>query len=247
MNDTVFFVSDTHFKYHSDGKEESKKRKLFLEFLESCGEASRLYLLGDIFDFWFEYKSVIPRFYNDILSGLKSLADTGTDIYIIGGNHDHWFGSFLPDMIGITILPPEATHELQGHTVTMTHGDTLMPRDYGYKVLKAFIGNRFVVSLARLVHPDLMYTFARRFSKTSKSITNRKTRRYAETVASIAERSFFNNGNDVFVMGHIHLPVIQRFPGKMFVILGDWVDHFTYLKLENGEFSLEAFKATGKH
>ncbi|MBN2070939.1 MAG: UDP-2,3-diacylglucosamine diphosphatase [Candidatus Krumholzibacteriota bacterium] len=240
MSDTVIFVSDTHFNRNRDEKEREKRRR-FLRFLESCAGISRIYLLGDVFDFWFEYRHAVPSFYYDILEGFFKLSRSGTKIFMTGGNHDFWLGNFLPEVIGIEILGQETTETIQGHSITMTHGDMLMPGDHGYKALKALIRNRLVIRLAKLLPPDLLYSFAGRFSITSKSITHRKTRLFAEKVSSLAKDSCFNNGNDVFIMGHIHMPLLRRYDDRTFIILGDWVEHSSYLRLEDGRFSLESF------
>ena len=246
MSDTVYFLSDTHFKYHKKDPHESRKRALFREFLISIAGASRLYLVGDIFDFWFEYRSVIPRYYNDVLKAIGTLAESGTEIFITGGNHDHWFGSFLPETIGVTVLPGTAIHDIQGRRVMITHGDNLLPGDYGYKTLKALIRSRPVVAIAKLFHPDLLYAFAASFSKTSKELTHSKTRACADRLTAMALENLFNDGNDAFVMGHVHVPRLSDFAGKTFIILGDWETHFSYARLEGGHFTLESYKSAGE-
>lgn len=246
MKDSIYFLSDTHFTYHTSGADEREKRSRFLEFLVSIRGAARLYLVGDIFDFWFEYRSVIPRYYGEIIAGLASLSASGTRIFISGGNHDQWFGDYLPATIGAVLLPAEAIHPLQGRTVLITHGDMLMPGDRGYKALKAMIRSRGAVALARLIHPDLLYAFAARFSKASQRVTHRRTRFWADTLTAGAEKRFFERGNDAFVMGHVHLPRLRQFGTRTFVILGDWVTHRSYLRLRGGRFSLETFQNEGK-
>ena len=241
MDESVFFLSDTHFAYHNRGENESKKRSLFLEFLHNIRGSDRLYLLGDIFDFWFEHGKSVPGFYDDILEGLRSLVESGTDTFITGGNHDHWLGRYLPETLGVTVLPTLDTHELQGRIITMTHGDTLLPGDYAYKALKAVIRSRPVIAVARLVHPAILYRFAGRFSAASKGMTHSKTERAAESLLGRASDSYFKWGNDVFIMGHVHMPVFRRFDGKIFVILGDWEEHFSYLELRGGELSLHSY------
>lgn len=246
LKERIFFVSDTHFTYHTISAGERKKRALFLDFLEHISGARRLYLVGDTFDFWFEYRSVIPRYYGDVLHGLYALRRSGTEIYITGGNHDHWFGSYLPDTLGVTILPPRSTHRLQGKTVVVTHGDTLLSGDYAYKILKTLIRSRPVIELSRLVHPDILYPFARWFSQSSKRLNERKTERYARIMCRRAPDDFFRWNNDIFIMGHIHYPLIERYGDRTFVILGDWLSHFSYLKLEGGEPELEYYKPDEK-
>jgi UDP-2,3-diacylglucosamine hydrolase len=240
--DSVFFLSDAHFKYDASSPAERLKRERFISFIAGIDGASRLYLLGDIFDFWFEYASVVPRYYGDILDALSSLRNSGTEIYMAGGNHDFWLGSHLSGTLGFTILPLRATHTIQGVTVTMTHGDDLLPGDRGYKLLKAVIRSRPAVAAARAMHPDLLYAFARSFSRASKGITSKKTERAAKTLLSMAEGAFFTGGNDAFVMGHIHYPCIERFGERTFAIIGDWERNFSYLEMRGGLFSLKFYR-----
>jgi len=246
LTDTAYFLSDTHFKYHSISENETKKRRYFLDFLLSIEGASRLYLLGDIFDFWFEYRNVVPRHYHDILDGLYALHKGGTQIFMTGGNHDFWLGPYLSETLGFTILPSITTHTLQGRTITFTHGDTLLPGDHAYKTLKKIIRSRPVVALAHLVHPDILYGFAHGFSKASKGITKKKTEKSKNTLVNLAESSFFRWGNDVFVMGHVHFPCVECFGDRVFVILGDWEDHFSYLRLEESKLYLEYYRSREK-
>lgn len=246
MKESIFFVSDTHFTYHTTAAYERKKRALFLDFLGRISGAQRLYLVGDTFDFWFEYRSVIPKYYGDILNGLLSVSRSGTEIYITGGNHDHWFGSYLPDTLGITVLPTRATHRLQGKTITVTHGDTLLPGDYAYKTLKTIIRSRPVIELSRLVHPDILYRFARWLSQSSQKMNETKTEYFARIMCERAPESFFRWNNDVFIMGHIHYPLMKRYGDKTFVILGDWVSHHSYLRLDGGELFLEFYNPDEK-
>lgn len=245
MSDTVYFLSDTHFKYSSQDPHEKKKRALFGDFLASIEGASRLYLVGDIFDFWFEYRSVIPKYYGSVLEAIGRLARSGTEIFITGGNHDHWFGSYLPETLGVKILPASTIHEIQGRRVMITHGDNLLPGDYGYKALKAVIRSRPVIGFAKIFHPDLLYAFAAAFSRTSKGLTNSRTGRYADRLSGMAGEHFFNQGNDAFVMGHVHLPRLEDIDGRTFIILGDWMTHFSYARLEGGLFTLESYQSEG--
>jgi UDP-2,3-diacylglucosamine hydrolase len=242
MRESVFFVSDAHFKYDGFESDEQAKRDRFISFLAHIEGASRLYLLGDIFDFWFEYRSVVPRYYRDVLDALSSLRRSGTEIYIAGGNHDFWLGSFISETMGFVILPALATHTIQSVTVTMTHGDDLLPGDRGYKLLKAVIRSRAAVAAARAVHPDVLYAFARRFSRASKELTQGKTERSAKTLLAMARDEFFRWGNRVFITGHVHYPCLERFGDKTFVILGDWERNFSYLEMREGRLSLEFYR-----
>ncbi len=242
MSENIFFLSDTHFKYHSITDNERKKRRYFLSFLRSIKGSESLYLVGDIFDFWFEYKSAVPKYFGDILAGLYELRGSGTNIFMTGGNHDYWIGSYLTDTIGINPLPLLTTLDIQGLRVTVTHGDMLLPGDYTYKMLKAVIRSRPAIALARLVHPDLLFGFAKHFSRASKGITHKKTAASARTLITMAPGSFYRWKNDVFITGHIHYPHIERFGEKTFVILGDWENHYSYARLSGGTVTLEYYE-----
>jgi UDP-2,3-diacylglucosamine hydrolase len=246
VNKSIFFISDTHFQYHRIEKKEMIKKEKFLRFLKEIRGASRLYLVGDIFDFWFEYKNTIPKHYWDILYNLRTLREEGTSIHITGGNHDFWLGSFIEEEMGFEILPEISTHKLQGKTVTISHGDMLMPGDLKYKILKRVIRGRLAIRLAKMLHPDLLFRFAGWFSSTSKDFTEGKTESCANRLAELAEDSFFKWGNDSFVMGHVHKPLLKHLGNKIFVILGDWENHFSYLRLKDGEFSTGNYKGEEK-
>ncbi len=241
MSEKIIFVADTHFKYHNLDKNERKKRQLFLHFLRDLENVERIYLLGDIFDFWFEKNNHTPPYYRDILKGFQSVVNRGIEIYMMGGNHDYWLGSYLPLNLGIKILPPMVTTELQGRTITMTHGDMLMPGDYAYKMLKTVIRSKPVISLACIIPTGLLYKFASRFSRTSKSITSGTTENSVRKITAIAGESLFRWGNDTFIMGHIHYPLSKEIEGKDFMILGDWEEHYSFGCLENGQLQMKYY------
>lgn len=237
MNGSIYFVSDTHFKYHNIGGVERDKRNIFFRFLRDIRGADKLFLVGDIFDFWFEYRYTIPGQYWDVCYNLQLLRESGTGIYITGGNHDFWLGPFITDIMKFKVLPQLSSHELQGRKVVLTHGDMLLPGDRGYKLLKKIIRSRAVIKLAEMVHPDILFSFARIFSSTSKDFTGRQTEYWADRITGMAENSFFRWDNDTFIMGHVHKPVFRRFGSRVFSILGDWENHFSYLLLRDGRFS----------
>jgi UDP-2,3-diacylglucosamine hydrolase len=243
VRDAVFFTSDAHFRFDATDPWERSRRDRFRSFLMSIRGASRLYLLGDIFDFWFESRGFVPRIYDDILEALADLKASGTAIHICGGNHDWWLGPHITDTLGFSVLPPIATHEMQGLRVTMTHGDSLLPGDLAYKTLKVIIRSRAVVALAREMPPRLLFGFARRFSKASKAVTTARTERSARALIAMAPSSFYKWHNDIFIMGHVHYPHLERFGNRTFAIIGDWERHFSYLALEDGVLSLRRYGA----
>ncbi len=234
----ITFISDTHFK-ETPTSEEKERRDLFKNFLRGLPDGSCLFLLGDIFDFYFEFRSVIHSGYFDLFAALYELKARNIDVHFIGGNHDSWTGGFMEDTLDIEIHKEKVLFESQGRKILAVHGDLVIPGDWGYKALKSVIRNPAVVSAARLVHPDLLSAIAGGVSKGSKKIMHKMQAPLAERLAAYAKHAFFEAGNDLFVMGHVHHPTICSSEGRDFVILGDWIEHFSYAVLQNGKLELK--------
>ncbi len=239
--DVAYFVADAHFRGRSDPGE-AQRRELFIRFLRSLPPDSILFLLGDIFDFYFEYRWVVARRFLDLYLAFLDCRSRGVRMHFVGGNHDHWVGDFVVEDLGITVHETEITAAVQGRKIVCAHGDLLMPRDAGYKVLKSIIRNSCVVAVSRWIHPDIMEVMARAVSTTSRRFSRAVQEKRALMMADLAHRDFFRRGNDVFVMGHVHYPLHDARDGQDFLIVGDWVKDFTYGRLREGKLSLERFK-----
>lgn len=235
---SIYFISDTHFHFKSQ-PEEMNRRSAFLRFLSSLPDDSSLILLGDIFDFYFEYRTVIHNSYFDIFFALHALKERGIGLHFIGGNHDSWVGPFMQGELGITVHAERVLIEAQGRAIMAVHGDLILPGDYGYKLLKAIIRNRAVIAAAKCIHPDLLSAIAVLVSKLSKKITKRSYEPLAHRVAEHVFERYFAEGNDTLIMGHIHFPLRRIQDGKEFIILGDWIDYFSYAVLRNGVIETE--------
>lgn len=242
QSDHVYFVADSHFR---DGRipEETERRARFMRFLASIPEDATLFLMGDIFDFYFEYASVVPKRFFNLFKALHDCTGRGVDIHFIGGNHDYWTGSFLPEDLGITVHPDDVLIECQGRRVICAHGDYQMPGERSYKLMRAAMRNPLMIALAKIIHPDLMDAIAARVSSGSKKRKRRTQEQIANYVADMAFDQFFVRGNDAFVMGHVHYPLHRTHAGRDFLILGDWICRFTYAHLIGGRLSLETFEA----
>jgi UDP-2,3-diacylglucosamine hydrolase len=125
----------------------------------------------------------------------------------------------------------------------LAHGDLVMPRDYGYKALKSVIRNRAVIAIARSLHPDLLDAIAGGVAHGSRALFGVAQEKRARAVADHAWRHFFQRGNDAFVMAHVHFPLHETRDGKEFLIVGDWIEHFTFARLTGGRLRLESFKS----
>jgi UDP-2,3-diacylglucosamine hydrolase len=236
----IRFVGDTHFRDRSIPGE-PERRTRFFEFLDSVPAGTALYLIGDIFDFYFEYRSAAHNPHQEILGAFRECTDRGVELHFIGGNHDYWVGRFFAAETGCRIHENEILFEAQGRRVVVSHGDLVMPRDTGYKVLKTVIRNRGVIAASRWIPPHVMERIARGVSDGSRSMRRHDQEERARVVAEWAHEKFFIRGNDVYVMGHVHYPVHDVRDGRDFVIVGDWISGSTYGLLSDGRITLETY------
>jgi UDP-2,3-diacylglucosamine hydrolase len=231
----VFVVSDTHL-----GAVSRERERSFLRWLGHAGEAaSQLIVNGDLFDFWFEYRSVVPRGHTRVLGALAALVDAGIPVRFIGGNHDWWGGTFLEDEIGLTLHHEPVTLELAGRRAYIGHGDGLGAGDLGYRMLKLLLRGRVTRWGFRWLHPDLGAWLAGHVSVT-KDLEGRTTesqkRRAAHLEAFALEKLRADPTLDLVVLGHTHLPrLLEAEPGRFYVNAGDWVNHRSYLVLAAGQ------------
>ena len=228
-----YFISDAHI----GGDNPDAERRLF-RFLESIrGEAESLYILGDLFEFWFEYSRAIPKQGFRALAELAELSRTGTRIGYVKGNHDFWFKDFWQRELGAEAAD-ELDVTLDGKRVYLAHGDVLdtalVPR-----VFRVLMRSRINGWLYSLLHPDFGIGLAHAVARASRG-TNAKPS-LVEDMARFAEGRL-ESGFDVVIMGHSHVPELRRFGGGVYINVGDWLDHFTYGVIRDGVPSLEVFE-----
>ncbi|MEJ2721079.1 MAG: UDP-2,3-diacylglucosamine diphosphatase [bacterium] len=237
---SLYFLADSHFRDRRD-PEEAVRRRRFREFLSQIPDDSAVFLLGDIFDFYFEYATFVSKRYFDIYHALFGATIRGIDIHFLAGNHDAWFTGFLEDDLGIVTHRDDLFVESQGRRIWCTHGDLFMPGDGSYKMIRAIIRNPAVIRVSKIIHPDLMDAIAARVSNDSKHRNRRSVEHMAKTLVARGDEEFFSKGNDVFVMGHVHYPLHQKRDGREIMIVGDWIRNFTFGRLHGGRLSLEKF------
>lgn len=238
----IRIVADTHFR-DPHARDEAERRERFIRFLDGLPAGCVLFLLGDIFDFYFEYRSVVSLRYLDICAAIRRATARGIPVHFLGGNHDYWVGEVFARELGVVIHERDILIEAQGRRVLLAHGDLVMPHDYGYKILKGVIRNKFVVGLSRVIHPDLLDAIAGGVSHGSRKYFNVPQEKRARAVMAYAWDHFFVRGNDAFVMGHVHYPLHETKNGREFMILGDWIEHYTYARLTNGRLRLETVRS----
>ncbi len=240
MNSKVYFISDIHLQPY-DTEEEERKRKYLFEFLEKVrGEKCTLFIVGDLFDFWFEYKHVIPCHYFKTLRYLQKTVEAGCDVHIIVGNHDYWMGDFFPNELGVRIHQHPLDIEISNKRFFIIHGDGILKRDKGYRIMKKFLRSKLLTRLFGLLHPDFAFAIARKVSSGSRSYTLRSPEMEKTIRNEITEysRNKFKEGYQYIVMGHYHMPTAYRENGNTFLNLGDWMKYFTFGYFDGKELSL---------
>ena len=232
----IYFISDNHFSMQKSDAEQIRREKLFTLFDKIESTKGTLIIGGDFFDFWFDYKYVVPKGFNDILFRLEQLHKSGIKIHYILGNHDYWdFGSFT-QKFGAIVHEGDLEFDIDGQKILVTHGDGLLKNDVGYRIMKRIIRSKLAIFLFSLFHPDWGCALARKVSNTSshyhhhddKSVAIRiEMREYA--------RKKWNEGYDVVLIGHYHQTEIETSEEKSLIFMGDWIKHFTVTtKDENG-------------
>lgn len=222
-------VSDAHL-----GAAPREHEEAFRAFLSGVGDRTRdLVINGDLFDFWFEYGTVIPRRHFSVLRILRSLVESGVRIRLVAGNHDFWGGSFLTDEIGLEILDGPVRTQLGGRQAILAHGDGLGSGDLGYKALKRVIRGRPARAAFRWLHPDLSAGIIRAVSRTESRHGRTPDDESLKRSARLHEwtRVQFETAPDVEVaaLAHCHVPEIRQIlPGRFYVNSGDWVQHCSW-------------------
>jgi len=243
LPDKIVFIADAHLGMPGDIPERARHLESFLASLR--GTVSHLYILGDLFDFWFEYRTVVPVTAPGVIFHIHDLVRSGVEVSLLAGNHDYWSGPYLRDGIGMKLYPDGLSVAHQGRKIYMHHGDGLYPRDHGYRILKKGLRNSFIISMFRLIHPDWAAGIARVTSSTSRKYLAPPPGRdnvYADLFRDIADIRL-SEGYDAAVYGHSHVALNEKRDKGTLVLLGDWINRSTYAVLENGEFSLHEWKS----
>ncbi len=194
-------------------------------------------IVGDLFDFWYEYKHVIPKKFFWLYVRLRELVDAGIAVDYIAGNHDFYQGEFFSDSVGVAVYQDGFSEEIGGKKFLVIHGDGLAMRDGGYRTLRRILRNRTAQRLIRWIHPDLGFGMATAFSKKSREYTTNKDFGETDGMSIFAEKKL-EEGYDFVIMGHNHVPKFERFGQGVYVNLGDWLVNFTYGIFDGNEMQL---------
>ena len=244
----TYFASDFHLGIDTD-LTSLEREKIIVKWLEEIRkDASAIYLLGDIFDYWFEYRRVIPKGFSRLLGKISSLTDQGIDVHWIVGNHDMWTFGYLEKEIKVTIHKKPLVKSINGKNLFLAHGDGLGNGDFYYLLLKRIFTNRFCQFLFSLIPSALGLPLMKYYSRKSRihQFCEEKIEILKDQILiDYCENLSAQQNIDYFVMGHRHRPnKVQLSNGKsQYINLGDWISHFTYAVLhEDGGMELKKYK-----
>jgi UDP-2,3-diacylglucosamine hydrolase len=241
----TYFISDIHLG--SPNFEESLKReKLLVQWMKEKSEnAEAFYLLGDIFDFWFEYKHVVPRGFTRFLGTLSEITDSGIPVYFFTGNHDIWIFDYLSKETGVRIIKKPIIKNIYGKQFYLAHGDGLGPYDKKYNFLKSIFTNRFLQWCFKRIHPNFSIAFAFRWSKYSRGKHDLpEIPDYEKEWLIKYARNVLKDDASInyFVFGHRHIPIHYFLnENAEFINLGDWLINFTYGSFDGDNFELYSY------
>lgn len=245
-NKKIYFASDFHLG--APNYEDSLVReKLIVQWLDEIKvDAEEIYLVGDIFDFWFEYKHAIPKGFIRLQGKIAELTDAGISVHIFTGNHDMWIFDYIPKELGAQLHRSNIQKTYNDTKFFIGHGDGLGPGDKGYKFIKKVFASKFCQwSFARL-HPNFGIGLANYLSRSSRAKTGHEDAIFLgeeqEWLAIYCKEQLAKEHFDYFVFGHRHLPLeIELSDRSKYINLGDWIQYFTYGEFDGETMQLKTY------
>lgn len=237
----IYFISDVHLGFGS--KESSRQREeLLLRFLEQIRpDCECLYIVGDLFDYWFEYNTVLPRDFFRTLTALDSFCSSGIPVEYVMGNHDFGHQSFFEQELNIPIYKEDITRQHNGKKFYIAHGDGKVYNDQGYLILRAILRNKLSIKLYQWLHPDIGIWLASGTSHKSRTYTDAKDYGKPDGLADFADKRI-QEGFDYVIMGHQHQPLEKHFGNAThtgtYINLGEWMHHRTFAMFDGTECKL---------
>ncbi len=234
----------------NDSFQREQKFIRWLNFIQK--DVSELYLLGDVFDFWFDYKTVIPKGFTRLFGKLAEFSDQGVKIHYFKGNHDMWLNGYFEEELGFTIHSDNLEIERNGIKILLGHGDGKGPKDYKYKFLKKVFRNSFFIFLFKWIHPDIGMAFAQYSSKSSRYATGKAKKEHFhgaenEWLISYCKRKLEKKHQDYFIFGHRHLAIDFQINDKTkYINLGDWLSYNSYAVFDGKQIELKYFEDNKK-
>ncbi len=246
-NKKIYFASDQHFGAPTIAQSKVREQR-FVNWLDSIkNKADTIFLLGDLFDFWFEYKRAVPKGFVRVLGKLAELSDCGIKIHFFVGNHDLWMHDYFEKELNITVYHQPAEFSFNNKTFFIGHGDGLGPHDKGYKRMKKVFTNPISKWLYRWLHPDIGIKLAQYLSLKNKLISGDEDVKYLgadeEWLVQYCKKKLTEKHYNFFVFGHRHLPLEIELSNKStYINTGDWITHFSYGEFDGEHFLLKYYK-----
>lgn len=243
----VYFASDNHLGAPT-AEVSLPREKKFVAWLDQIKhDAAVIFLVGDLFDFWMEYKTVVPKGFTRTLGKLAEISDSGIPVHYFVGNHDLWMNGYFEDELNIPVYHKPKEFTFNNKTFFIGHGDGLGPGDKGYKRMKKVFTNRFCKWLFRWLHPDLGVRLAQYLSVKNKLISGDEDAEFLgednEWLVQYCKRKLEDKHRDYFVFGHRHLPLnIDLNDQSKYINLGDWITYYTYGVFDGEEMALLNFE-----
>lgn len=243
----TYFLSDSHLGA-PDAVKSRKREQLLIQWFDEYGiEAKEIFLLGDIFDFWFEYSTVVPKGFVRLLGKIASVTDRGVPVHFFTGNHDMWAYDYFEKELGVVMHRQAVEKSIQGKNFLIGHGDGLGPGDKGYKLLKTVFACRVCQKLFSFLHPGFGMRMAMFFSRKSRLANEKKPEIFKgpehESLVHYCIEELKTRNIDYFVFGHRHLPLkIEVAPGVYYVNTGEWLSQFSFACFDGEKMSLHYFK-----
>lgn len=243
----IYFASDFHLGAPNYEESLIREKRIVAWLTEIEATASEIFLVGDIFDFWFEYKRAIPRGFARIQGKIAELTDKGIPVHVFTGNHDMWIFDYLPKELGVKLYREPIEREFFGKKYFIGHGDGLGPGDKGYKFLKKVFANKFCQWCFARLHPNFGIWLADKSSKSSRAKTGNSDETFLgeenEWLVHYSKEQLAKKHFDYFVFGHRHLPMeIQVGENSKYINLGEWINYNTYLEVSKDKVELKSFK-----
>ena len=239
----IYFLSDFHLGA-PDYERSLVREKKVVNFLESIRyDASAIFIVGDIFDFWYEYKTVVPKGYTRLLGKLAEITDSGIPMHFFVGNHDMWMSGYFEKELNIPVYHHPKTFQFNNKSFYIGHGDGLGPGDHGYKFIKKIFRNPVCHWLFGQLHPTLGMGLANYFSRKSKEKTGSSDEHFLgedkEWLILFCKEILQKEQFDYFVFGHRHFPIdFKLTDSSRYINLGDWIRTFTYASFDGNDMQL---------
>ena len=243
----IYFSSDNHLGAPTP-EESLPREKKFVRWLDEVKkDAAAIFLLGDLFDFWFEYKTVVPKGFVRVLGKLAEISDSGIPIYFFVGNHDLWMRDYFEKELNIATYRDVKEFTFNDKVFLIGHGDGKGPGDKGYKRMKKLFTNPFAMWLFRWLHPELGVRLAHYMSVKNKLISGDEDKNFLgadqEWLALYAKRKLETKHYDYFIFGHRHLSMeIEVGKQSTYYNLGDWIHQYTYGVFDGTQFQIKKFE-----